>query len=108
MHGKVIVHADQAVDSMATFRNLSKVQIQATNLWVSLCAGAVGVRGGGALKRLDRSPPVLFRAASRVVCDRESGEGAGGDLGVLVCRKGGLDACSLLGSRAETVLDDVS
>jgi hypothetical protein len=63
----------------------------------------------GGLKKLDRSPPVLLRAASLTDCVLVSGVGGTGDLRVLVRRADGLvDSRSRVGSRTDLLLLPVS
>jgi hypothetical protein len=67
------------------------------------------VRVIGGLKKLDRSPPVLLRAASLTDCVLVSGVGGVGSLVVLVRRTDGLvDACSRAGSRTDLLLFPIS
>jgi hypothetical protein len=80
------------------------LQIELTNIGVSLWTGVVGVRGGLA-KRLAKIPPVLFRETSREDCVLVMGGGEVGSLIVFVRRTVGLvDMNPLLGSRADVLL----
>ena len=75
---------------------------QITDLGISLWIGAEGVRGG--LKKLDRIPPVLLRAASRVKCVFAITGEALGNLTVLERRKGLVGERPLLGSLEDMLL----
>lgn len=106
--GQFIIHADKTVDptevSMKPFSEL-----EMTDIRFSLCAGAVGVRGVGLVKRFAKIPPVLLRAMSLPECVLEMAGGEVGCLIVLVRRiVGRVDIYGLLGSRADMLLRVVS
>lgn len=85
-----------------------------TNRWTSrasrwsrcsLCADVEVLRDSEGLKKLDRIPPVLRRAASLTDCVLVSGVGGAGDFAVLVRRTDGLaGVVDAFGSRTEALL----
>jgi hypothetical protein len=62
------------------------------------------LRDSEGLKRLDRIPPVLRRAASLTDCVLVSGVGGAGDFEVTVRRTDGLAGVGAFGSRTEVLL----
>lgn len=71
-----------------------------------MCADVDVLRDSEGLKKLDRIPPVLRRAASLTDCVLVSGVGGAGDFAVLVRRTDGLaGVVGAFGSRTEALLD---
>ena len=70
-----------------------------------MCADVDVLRDSEGLKKLDRIPPVLRRAASLTDCVLVSGVGGAGDFAVLVRRTDGLaGVVGAFGSRTEALL----
>jgi hypothetical protein len=91
--GKLIIHAHKTVDPMEVrIFSINNPKTITTDIMVSLCAGAVGVRGVGLVKRFAKIPPVLLRAISLPECVLEMAGGEVGSLVVLVRRTVGLVA----------------
>lgn len=112
--GKVIVHAYQTVGArmgISKGDNGPMVITYVSTTLRSLCFSWTGVetaRWREGLKKLDRMPPVLRRAASLTDCVLVSGVGGAGDLIVPVRRTDGLAGVDAFGSRTEGFLSLIS